>query len=474
MRVRRSWWSTFFGTPTSFHIALALTPVTLPFTLQVQRKTAGMDGHKKQRRVRQPERTSHAHPAAGRPAVADDLWKGALMSNRTSTRALPFDRPHPMEPPPAYAELRERTPVAKVTNTDGRPAWLVTSYDAAQAVLSDPRFGVTPPGEAAGAGTLLDDGPAHARLRRLVGKAFTPRSVAALTPRIEEWASELVETMAAGGPPADLVTSLASPLPILVISDLLGVAIDERERFRELADTASAADPFAVGGDGQVAAGTVEAWTALVGCVTGLVAAKREQLGDDLLSALIAVRDTRDGRLGDDELVMLATTIVASGYLTARNAICVGTMRLISEGRLAELAGDSEQGQPILEEVLRLQAGLTGEPFPRWAHEDVELAGTPVARGDLVLVRLEAANRDPRHFTEPDRLVPHRRSGSDLTFGRGPHYCLGAALARVEVGAALRALARRLPDLRIHGEVEDVPWIRSHTDAGPTVLPVTW
>ncbi|MGW5365953.1 cytochrome P450 [Actinopolymorpha pittospori] len=395
------------------------------------------------------------------------------MANSTSTRVLPFDRPDPMEPPPAYAELRESTPVAKVGNADGRPAWLVTSYDAAEAVLSDPRFGVTPPGEAGAEGTLLDDGPGHGRLRRLVGKAFTPRSVAALRPRIEEWAREHVAAMAASGPPADLVASLASPLPILVISDLLGVAIDERDLFRELADTASAADPFAMGVDGQVAEGTVEAWTALAGYAAGLVAAKRELMGDDLLSALIAVRDTQDGRLSDEELISLATTVVAAGYLTTRNAISVGAIRLVSEGRLAELAGDSEPAEQILEEVLRLQAGLTGEPFPRWAQQDLELSDTPIARGDLVLVRLEAASRDPRHFAEPDRLDPHRR-GSDLTFGRGPHYCLGAALARVEVGAALRALAQRLPDLRIHGAVEDVPWIRSHTDAGPTILPVTW
>ena len=114
------------------------------------------------------------------------------MSNSTSTRVLPFDRPDPMEPPPAYAELRESTPVAEVRNADGRLAWLVTSYDAAEAVLSDPRFAVTPPGEGGAEGTLLDDGPGHARLRRLVGKAFTPGGVAALRLRIEEWAREHV------------------------------------------------------------------------------------------------------------------------------------------------------------------------------------------------------------------------------------------------------------------------------------------
>jgi pentalenolactone synthase len=396
-------------------------------------------------------------------------------ADRTATRpALPFDRPDPLQPPPEYARLRAGTPVAPVLAPDGRPAWLVTSYDAVTAVLTDPRFALAPPGEAStGNDTLFQDGEAHTRLRRLVSKAFTPRSIAALRPRIERQADVHVAALAEAGPPADLVADLAAPLSITVIGDLLGVEIQEREHFRSLADAVGAAD-FAHGGEEEPAA-AARAWGALGEYAYGLVAAKREDPGNDLLSALIAVRDSGDGRLGDDELTGMATTIVAAGYSTACNAVSVGTLRLLAEGRLDELASPgSERAEAAVEEVLRMQAGLTGEPFPRYAQEDLELSGVSVRAGDLVLVRLEGASRDPAHFSGPDLFLPGRAASPSPAFGHGPHYCLGAALARIEVGAVLGALARRLPGLRLRGSVEDVPWARGGVDSGPTALEVSW
>jgi cytochrome P450 len=338
-------------------------------------------------------------------------------------------------------------------------------------VLGDSRFGVTPPGDAQyGEGSLLQDGEAHARLRRLVSKAFTARGVAGLRPRIEELAGAHVAAMVDAGPPADLVADFAAPMSVTVISELLGVAIDEREEFRQLADAASAAYLFIVV---EVAA-TMLAWYALAGYAAGLVAAKRQMLGDDLLSALIKVRDADDGRLSDNELITLVTTIVASGYLTATNSISVGAIKLMTDPRLSELAADPDQAGSIVEEVVRMLIGLIGEPFPRWAHEDVELTGVPVRTGDLVLVRLEAANRDPRHFDDPDRFMPDRRDSPHMAFGRGPHYCLGAALARVELSAALHALATGLPGLALKGSVDDIDWMRNSVDAGPTAAHVIW
>ena len=159
-------------------------------------------------------------------------------------------------------------------------------------------------------------------------------------------------------------------------------------------------------------------------------------------------------------------------YLTTSNAIAVGTLQLLAEDRLADFAG-TDIG-PAVEELLRLQVGLVGEPFPRYAHEDLTLGGVDVAAGEQVLVRLEAANRDPERFPDPDDFLPGRESGPRLTFGRGPHHCLGPALGRLEVGAALGALARRLPGLRLTGTVEDVVWSRSHADAGPVAVHVAW
>jgi cytochrome P450 len=393
----------------------------------------------------------------------------------TASRKLPFDLPSPLRPPLEYAELREREPVAAVTNTDGRPAWLVTSYDAVTAVLSDPRFGVTRPGEVAlDGGTLLQDGEPHIRLRRLVGRAFTPRRVDALRPRVEALAEECVRALVAAGPPADLVNDLAAPLSIAVISELLGVSLDERERFRALADAASAADFLAFEEfDEQQKVAAQQTWAEFGGYVAALVAAKRESLGDDLLSDLIAVRDSHDGRLNDYELTTLALTILASGYLTATNAIAVGALLLVEEGRLAALADPGEVSSAV-DEIIRLQISLIGEVFPRWAHEDVSLAGAEIKTGDLVLVRLGAANRDPARFTSPDQFMPGRDAAAHLAFGRGPHHCLGAALARLEIGAALHALARHLPALRLDGKIDDIRWSRSHADSGPVAVPVTW
>ncbi|WP_188192199.1 cytochrome P450 [Nonomuraea sp. SYSU D8015] len=392
----------------------------------------------------------------------------------TTPPVLPFDRPDPMAPPPAYARLRERTPVAPVITPDGRRAWLATSYDAVAQALSDRRYGLAPPGaETAANDTLFQDGEAHARLRRLVSKAFGPRGVGALRPRVERLADDHVAALAEGGPPADLVSGLAAPLSITVIGELLGVAIGDRERFRDLADAAGAAD-FFFGAEEDLAA-AAEAWSRLTAYAGELVAAKREAPGDDLLSALVTVRDAEDGRLSDAELVAMTTTIVAAGYQTASNAISTGAIRLLVEGRLPALASSGgEEIGAVVEEILRMQAGRTGEPFPRYAQEELELAGVRIGAGDMVLVRLEAAHRDPAHFADPDRFWPERRSSPSLVFGHGMHYCLGAPLARVELAAALGALARRLPGLKLRGAVEEIEWFGGGNDTGPKAVHVAW
>jgi pentalenolactone synthase len=388
-----------------------------------------------------------------------------------SAPALPFERPGHLTPPPAYAELRAAAPVARVVTPEGRRAWLVTSYDRVVDVLTDARFRLAPPGaESSGNDTLFQDGDAHTRLRRLVAKAFTPRAVAAMRPHIERLADGHAAAFAAAGPPADLVAGLAAPLATQVIGDLVGVAIDDRERFHAMVETLSG--DFL--DDEAAAAAAARAWSDLTAYAAELVAAKRRALGDDLLSALIGVRDAQDGRLGDGELAGLVISIVAAGHQTSRNAIAVGAVQLLAEDRLRGFAG-SPDPDAVVEEVLRRLAGVIAEPFPRWAHEDVELGGAAIEAGDLVLVRLEAANHDPRRFTDPDRFVPGRDSaGAHVSFGRGPHHCLGASLARIELTAALGALSRRLPGLRLRGEVEDLVWVRGQTDSGPKAVPVTW
>lgn len=385
--------------------------------------------------------------------------------------ALPFDRPHPLALPREYAELRAREPVARVTAEDGGPAWLVTSYDAASAVLGDPRFGVTPLGAAPEEGaTLLTDGAPHARLRHMIGKTFTKRRIEALRPRVEGLAEDLVEDLARQDGRGDIVGDLAAPLAISVICELLGVSLEDRQEFRNLADAASAVDFLAADTDPEAAR---QAWTAFGAYIGGIVHAKRSDLGDDLISDLITVHDEDDGQLSDYELTTLVLTIMASGYLTATNAIAVGTLLLLQEDLLDTLSADRTEADRVVSEIVRLQIALIGEVFPRFALEDVELAGARINAGDRVLVRLGAANRDPEQFKDPDALRPERPAGH-LAFGRGAHHCLGAALAQLEISAALHALARRLPGLALEGDIEDVEWSRSHADAGPVAVSVVW
>ncbi|WP_086823950.1 cytochrome P450 [Allokutzneria sp. NRRL B-24872] len=388
------------------------------------------------------------------------------------TRQLPFAQPDPTAPPPAYAELRASCPVAEVTTPDGAPAWLITSYEAAGAVLGDSRFGMAPIGaDTTGNDTLFQDGPTHTRLRRLVTKAFTPRSVEALRPFVERHCAELVDAMRAKGTGADLAEDFAAPLSMAVMSEMFGVELRDREHFSDLAEIVSTADLHS--GDEQALAIALKAWQELGLYSARLISAKRETPGQDVLSGLIAVRDDEDGRLSDAELIGMVTTLVLAGYQTARNAICVAAIDLLVQDRLHEVLTD--EFDDVLDEVLRRLGGIVGNPLARWAHEDVEISGTRIAKGEQVLVRLDAANHDPATFAEPEAFRTDREALPHMSFGRGAHHCLGASLAKVEVGTALRALAAALPGLRLALPVAEIPWTAvTAIDRGPESVPVSW
>lgn len=202
-----------------------------------------------------------------------------------------------------------------------------------------------------------------------------------------------------------------------------------------------------------------------MGFTAELVAAARERPGDDLLSALVGVRDAGDGRLGDGELIALVTALLAAGVITVRGGLAVAVVVLLSDDALAGVA-DHPDAPGLVDELVR-RAGV--EVFPRFAQVDLELGQVMVAAGEKVLLRLEAANHDPARFADPAALVPGR-PGPHLGFGRGPHHCLGAALARVELTAALTALSRRAPGLRLAVPADEIPWHRGEVDSGPTML----
>lgn len=388
----------------------------------------------------------------------------------TADLSVPFSRPTPLQPAPALARLRSENPVARVTSSSGEPAWLVTRYHDARSVLADPRFGLALPGvdAATGAGndSLFQDPPGHTRLRRLVSAAFTARRVAHLRTRVDELTAALVADMADRQPPVDLMETLGFPLPITVIGELLGVPPADRDNFRAWSDTLLS---LPVGG-GDPDSG----WGNLSAEINELIARKRTEPGEDLLSALIAVRDADTDQLSDAELSMMAITLIPAGYVTTAIGTAIGTILLTAHRHLARLADHPALVASAVEEVLRYQTSV-GD-VARYAIEDVDVAGVQIKAGEKILVSLVAANRDERRFPHPDRLDIARPDNAHLTFGHGIHHCLGAALARLEMQSAVAALATRLPDLHLAIPAEDLRWQRSELfgDEWPTAVPVSW
>jgi cytochrome P450 len=384
---------------------------------------------------------------------------------------------------------------ADETATDALPVITLPSGDTMRAasryadvrqVLSDPRFTRElhrAPGARMVRGADISDDtdsllnmdpPRHTRLRRIVAAAFAPRQVAAWRPRVIEITDGLVEEMSAAGGPADLVTAFAFPLPIRVICELLGVPHEDRGRFRrwsEAALTTSTADAS------QRAAAGAE----FRAYVAGLLADRRADPGDALIDALLAARETDDGEdpdgLTDGELVSLTINLITAGHETTSGLIGSGVFTLLAEGHYAALADRPREAADtvaaLVEEILRhdtpAQYGL-----PRLATEDVELPSGTIHRGETVLPLLAAANRDPAVYPDPDRFAPSRADAPHLTFGHGPHFCLGANLARLEVETALTALITRLPTLRLAVPPADVPWRTGGLVGGPQRLPVHW
>ncbi|MGW2487875.1 cytochrome P450 [Streptomyces sp. NPDC001606] len=390
----------------------------------------------------------------------------------------PFERPTALEPCPHYKRLRESCPVADIRMPSGDHAFLVTDYDAVRTVLSDARFSraaTARPGaprigtEPQNAKNLLSmDPPEHTRVRRLVSREFTARRVAALRPRIQACADELLDAMERTGSPADLVPALAFPLPVTVICELLGVPLDEREQIAEWSGTVLSTVSLPVE---QI----VAAHTGLAGYLGGLIAAKRKQPGDDLLSALVSIHEEDAERLDEEELLHLAITLLIAGHETTTNQIGNSVLALLTHPEQFEAVRRDPGAVPAaVEELLRF-VPPGDEATLRIATEDVQLGDTLVPAGTAVLASLASANRDAGHFTAPDTLDTARvPDAQHLTFGYGIHYCLGAGLARLELEIAIGSLLRRFPTLRLDIPADQVPRSAGRLIHGVTSLPVAW
>jgi len=381
------------------------------------------------------------------------------------------------DPYSVHARLRARRPVTPVVLPGGPGAWLITGYAEARAALADPRLSKHMPGwhpepdsifAALDLHMLNSDPPDHERLRKLVNKAFTARRVERLRPRITAITAGLLDDMQAAGAPGvrpevDLLASFAFPLPITVICELLGVPAGDRDDFRTWSATivANTAAPEVF----QAHA------TAMVRYFKALLAAKRREPADDLLSALIAARDDEDS-LSENELVSMAFLLLVAGHETTVNLIASGVLALLlNPAELARLRAEPALIGAAVEELLRYVNPVNHTTF-RCAAEPIEIGGVRINRGDPVLVALSGANRDPARFGDPDRLDLGRDSAGHLAFGHGIHYCLGAPLARLEAEIAISGLLARFGSISLAVPAASLRWRPSTLIHGLESLPV--
>ncbi|GDY73284.1 cytochrome P450 [Streptomyces avermitilis] len=307
------------------------------------------------------------------------------------------------------------------------------------------------------------DAPDHTRIRRLVGRAFTLRRVEQLREPVRETAHRLLDALGTHGS-TDLIASYAAPLPITVICDLLGVPDEHRRDFRAWTDPLVTPDPARP----DVARESV---VSLLGFFTGLLADKRKNPADDLLSDLIAVQEEGD-RLTEDELMSLAFLILFAGYENTVHLIGNAVLALLRHPeQLAALREDPARLPDAVGEFARYE-GPALLAIRRFPVRDVTIGGVTVPAGETVLLSLSAANRDPSRFPDPDRLDLGRDAAGHLALGHGVHYCLGAPLARLETEVALAALLERFPDLALaETEPRRRPSLRAR---GLLALPVTY
>ena len=386
---------------------------------------------------------------------------------------FPFDTPPLLDDEPEHARLRAEGPLARARLEDGTGVWVASRYEAVRTVLSDHRFSraagsevgapTIAPGVAGQPAMLVNmDPPAHTRLRRLVAGAFTARMVEQRRPRVREIVDDLLDAMAGQGPPVDLVSAFAFPLPITALCDLLGVPYEDVAHVRRWTETAALGDERAV-----------EAMGAMAGYVAGVIAGKREHPGDDLVTRLIDARD-QDDRLTEPELLTMIFGLMGAGFETTASQIPVMLLALWRHpDQLDLLRARPELVPGAVEELLRFTRLLTAA-FTRVATVDVEIAGVTVPAGETVFPLHTSANRDERVFTDPDRLDVTREGPPHLAFGAGPHVCLGAPLARLELQEALAGLLRHFPSLAPAVPESELDWKRGGFMRGVHTLPVTW
>ncbi|MEU4554370.1 hypothetical protein EV382_2973 [Micromonospora violae] len=370
------------------------------------------------------------------------------------------------DPHGGYAALRERAPVVPASVMGGPPMCLVTRYAEVRSVLTDTRFrnNATSVNEGQDVRSVImntlnvpadlvdylaqnilnTDGDEHARLRKLISRAFTPRRVGDMRLRMEEITAQLLDELAeagANGTPVNIVEGLCYPLPITVICEMIGIPVEDRPRWQAWGRTLSSMD----------AQGLPTALRETVEHVYELVGRRRAEPADDLITGLIQVQEDDGDRLSDREMVTMIIALVIAGHDTTAQLLASSVEALLAHpDQLERLAAEPAFWPHAVHELMRMRGPVFGQP--RYPSVDVEIGGTTIKAGTPVLAALLAANTDPREFDNPDELNLRREPGRrerHMSFGQGAHYCLGAALVRDEVEIALRALFTRFPRLAL-------------------------
>ncbi|MEO7260113.1 MAG: cytochrome P450 [Jatrophihabitantaceae bacterium] len=415
-------------------------------------------------------------------------------------------RDYPFEPfrgelPAELLDMVHTRPVSKVRIPDGRVVWLVLGYPETTLVLSDPRFarhnadigpgesshgcpvdsaeanGTPQPQESpaetgqseagqcpAGQRQLSMDGKPHHDLRRLAARAFTARRIEAYRPRVQAITDELIDALMAAGPPGDLVSGLVVPLPVIVTCELLSIPVADRDQVAVWSN-----DIMSLTAHGQ--AGAARAETELRAYLLWRLTARRDEPGEDLLSSWLATQVGSD--LSDVEIAGLAIGVLIGGREISSTS--AGIRALFQHPTaLRRLREDPSLLPAAVEEILRYTS-VSPMFLVQTVTEDVELGGQSLRAGDGVMAVPWAANRHGAAFAEPDRFDLDRTpQNPHLTFGFGPHFCLGAALGRLQVEIAIGTLLRRMPELAPATGLQDLPWRDERINCGLAEFPVTW
>ncbi|WP_132006669.1 cytochrome P450 family protein [Mesobacillus foraminis] len=370
-----------------------------------------------------------------------------------------FSKEFTKNPYPAYAKMRKDEPVHKMRFPDGQLGWLITRYEDAVEIMKDPRVikdvsklfgGNMDSGSVFMHNMLFSDPPDHKRLRGLVQKAFTPQMISGMRGRIQEITDELLDE-AAKGTRMNLIDDFAFPLPIIVISEILGIPTEDRDKFRIWSNS------LIEGSNGEHAAEMFQHVNEFIQYLSEWFEKVRKNPGEDLISQLILAEDEGD-QLTERELYGVVTLLIIAGHETTVNLIGNSILALLEHPDQFDLLKEQpDRIHQAIEETLRFN-GPVEFSTSRWANEDMEFRGQMIKRGELIIISLNSANHDPKVFENPDLFDISREKSPHLAFGKGIHLCLGAPLARLEGEIAITSLMQRFPEMKLAVGKDELEW----------------